>query len=181
MSITTRTGDQGRTRLFSGQEVSKSDAAPRAYGALDEAVSVLGIARSLTESAGLREQLLWLQTTCFEVGADLATHPDSIKRHRVTPEMMEELDRFRDQLEANTPLPKDFVIPGGNPVAAHLDHARTVFRRCEQESVGLMESGFLRNPLTVQWLNRVSDTLWLMARQMEGDAVIPRRKVVVEN
>jgi cob(I)alamin adenosyltransferase len=180
MSITTRTGDQGRTKLFSGQEVSKSDPAPRAYGALDEAVSVLGIARSLTDSDALRDQILWLQTTCFEVGADLATHPDSTKRHRVTPEVLKELDTFRDELESNTPLPKDFVIPGGNPVAAHLDHARTVFRRCEQEAVGLLDSGFLRNELTVQWLNRVSDTLWLMARQMEGDAVIPRRKITVQ-
>lgn len=179
MSITTRNGDAGKTRLFSGQEVSKSDAAPRAYGALDEAVSILGIARSLTDSAALKEQLLWLQTTCFEVGADLATHPDSKKRHRVTQQIVDELDRFRDELEAVTPMPKDFVLPGGTPVAAHLDHARAVFRRCEQESVGLMDSGFLRNPLTVVWLNRVSDTLWLMARQMEGDAVIPRRKVVV--
>ena len=179
MSITTRNGDQGKTKLFSGQEVSKSDAAPRAYGALDEAVSILGVARSLAESEGLKEQILWLQTTCFEVGADLATHPESTKHYRVTPELLAELDQFRDELEANTPMPKDFVIPGGNPIAAHLDHARTVFRRCEQESVGLMDSGFLRNPLTVQWLNRVSDTLWLMARQMEGDAVIPRRKITV--
>ena len=161
--------------------MSKSDAAPRAYGALDEAVSILGIVRSLAESDGLKEQILWLQTTCFEVGADLATHPESTKRHRVTPEVMAELDRFRDELESVTPLPKDFVIPGGNQVAAHLDHARTVFRRCEQEAVNLMNEGFLRNPLTVTWLNRVSDTLWLMARQMEGDAVIPRRKVVVSD
>lgn len=180
MSITTRTGDQGKTRLFSGEEVSKSDLAPRAYGALDEGVSILGIARSMTESKGLQEQLLWLQNTCFMVGADLATHPDSNKRGRLTQEDLDEMDRFRDALEEVTPLPKDFVIPGGNPVAAHLDHARTVFRRCEQESVALQEAGFLRNPIVIIWLNRVSDALWLMARQMEGDAVIPRRKVVVE-
>ena len=180
MSITTRTGDAGKTRLFSGEEVSKADLAPRAYGALDEAVSILGIARSLTDSEGLQEQLLWLQNTCFMVGADLATHPDSNKRGRLTQEDLDEMDRFRDELEKVTPLPKDFVIPGGNPVAAHLDHARTVFRRCEQESVALMEADFLRNPLVIVWLNRVSDALWLMARQMEGDALIPRRKIVVQ-
>ena len=177
MSITTRTGDTGKTRLFSGEEISKSDAAPRAYGALDEAVSILGVARSLTESETLAKDILWIQNTCFEAGAELATHPDSLKRQRVTPEVMAELDRYRDALEARVPPPRDFVLPGGDPVAAHLDHARAVVRRCEQEAVGLLEAGFLRNPLVIQWINRLSDTLWLMAREAEGDAVVRRRSL----
>lgn len=177
MSITTRKGDLGRTRLFSGQEISKSDLAPRAYGALDEAVSVLGIVRSLTDSEALKEQILYIQHAAFEVGAELATHPDdqARKRKRVDEAFMAVLDKMRDDLEAVTPIPKDFVLPGGNPVAAHLDHARTVFRRCEQEATALWDAKFLRNPLVITWLNRVSDHLWLLARQMEGDAVIPRK------
>jgi len=177
MSITTRTGDQGRTRLFSGQEVSKADPAPRAYGALDEAISILGVARSVTDSEALARDLLWIQNTCFEVGAELATHPDSGKRQRVTPELMAELDAYRDALEARVTLPGEFVLPGGDPVAAHLDHARAVVRRCEQEAVGLLDSGFLRSPRVVTWLNRLSDTLWLMAREQEGGAVVGRRSL----
>ncbi|MGA0332473.1 MAG: cob(I)yrinic acid a,c-diamide adenosyltransferase [Kiritimatiellia bacterium] len=182
MSITTRNGDLGRTRLFSGQEISKSDLAPRAYGALDEAVSVLGIARSLSTSEALNEQILFLQHAAFEVGAELATHPDQQKnrRRRVDEAFLDKLDRIRDELEAVTPIPKDFVIPGGNPVAAHLDHARTVFRRCEQEATALWDAEFLQNPLVLTWLNRVSDHLWLLARQMEGDAVIPRKSLQVK-
>lgn len=179
MSITTRNGDLGKTRLFSGQEISKSHLAPRAYGALDEAVSVLGIARSLTDSEALKENLLYLQHASFEIGAELATHPEdqARKRKRVDAEFMAVLDDMRDKLEAVTPIPKDFVLPGGNPVAAHLDHARTVFRRCEQESTALFEAEFLQNPLVITWLNRVSDYLWLLARQIEGDAVIPRKSM----
>lgn len=179
MSITTRNGDLGRTRLFSGQEISKADLAPRAYGALDEAVSVLGIARAVTDSEALKEQILYIQHAAFEVGAELATHPDdqARKRVRVDAAFMAVLDNMRDQLEAVTPLPKDFVLPGGNLVAAHLDHARCVFRRCEQEATALWDADFLHNPLVLQWLNRVSDHLWLLARQMEGEAVIPRKSI----
>lgn len=177
MSITTRNGDKGTTRLFSGEEVSKSHLAPRAYGALDEAMSILGIARSLADSKELNDVLLYLQNTCFEVGADLATHPDSIKEFRVTDVLMEKLDAVRDDLEEVTPMPKDFVIPGGTVLGAHLDHARTVFRRCEQESVALAEAGGLKNPLVLIWLNRVSDLLWLLARTVEGEQTLPRRVV----
>lgn len=179
MSITTRNGDKGTTRLFSGEEISKSDLAPRAYGALDEAVSVLGIARSLTDSEALQEQILYLQSASFEVGAELATHPDTQKQmpKRVDEAFVAELDKRRDELEAVTPIPKDFVLPGGTVVAAHLDHARTVFRRCEQESTALWDKNFLQNPNVLVWLNRVSDYLWLLARKMEGDAVIPRKSI----
>lgn len=179
MSITTKNGDKGRTRLFSGQEISKSDLAPRAYGALDEAVSVLGIVRALTGSPALKEQVLYLQHAAFEVGAELATHPDDAARmrRRVDEAFMAVLDTMRDELEAVTEMPKDFVLPGGNLVAAHLDQARCVFRRCEQEATALWESGFLKNPLVITWLNRVSDHLWLLARQVEGDAVIPRKSL----
>jgi cob(I)alamin adenosyltransferase len=179
MSITTRNGDKGRTRLFSGQEISKSDLAPRAYGALDEAISVLGIARALTDSEGLKEQILYIQHASFEVGAELATHPDNQAkmRKRVDEAFVAVLDKMRDELEATTPMPKDFVLPGGTVVAAHLDHARTVFRRCEQEATALWDAEFLRNPHVLVWLNRISDHLWLLARQMEGDAVIPRKSI----
>ncbi len=174
MSITTRNGDKGTTRLFSGEEVSKSHLAPRAYGALDEANSVLGIVRSLSDSKELSDLILYLQHTCYEVGADLATSPDSRKRFRVTEERMAKLDAIRDDLEAETEMPKDFVMSGGTVLGAHLDHARTVFRRCEQEAVALSEAGGLKNPLVLTWLNRVSDLMWLLARNVEGDKTLPR-------
>jgi len=178
MSITTRRGDQGRTQLYSGQDVSKADLPPCAVGALDEAVSVVGIARSLAEREDLRALLLSIQQAAFVVGAELATHPENRDRlaQTVDQAFMEEWDRCRDRLEAEIEMPKDFVVPGGTPVAAHLDHARTVFRRCEREAVRLRDADFLRNPNVLRWLNRMSDLLWLLARREEGAARTPREK-----
>lgn len=178
MSITTKTGDLGRTRLYSGEEISKADGPPRAVGALDEAVSLLGIARSLCPDPDLHECLLSLQQDCFVVGSELATHPDH--RERLTAVVDEtflaKLDALRDQVEAEVVMPKDFVVPGGNTLGAHLDLARTVFRRCEREAVRLHEADFLANPRVLQWLNRVSDLLWLWARKVEGDQTTARIK-----
>ena len=177
MSITTRRGDAGRTQLYSGQDVSKSDLPPRAGGDLDEAVSVLGIARSLTTDPDLHHRILELQRACFVVGSELATHPDSVQRlkERVDAEFLAALDAERDRLESLVTMPDGFVIPGGTPLAAHLDHARTIFRRCERVAVEMWEAGFLKNALVLQWLNRTSDLMWLFARQVEGSTTVPRR------
>ena len=177
MSITTRRGDEGKTQLYSGQVISKSDLPPQAVGALDEAVSVLGIARSLTDDSDLHDRILELQRACFVVGSELATHPDSIHRlkERVDEEFLRTLDAERDRLESVVPMPDGFVIPGGTPLAAHLDHARTIFRRCERVAVEMYEKGLTQNLLVLKWLNRASDLLWLFARQVEGGLVTPRR------
>lgn len=180
MSITTRTGDSGFTRLYSGERISKSDLPPSAVGALDEAVSVLGIARSLTEDPEMHGRILALQRAAFRVGAELATHADGLGRlkERVDADFLAEWDRERDLLEARVTMPKDFVIPGSTPLAAHLDHARTVFRRCERIAVAMWEAELLTNPLVMQWLNRMSDLLWLFAREVEGSRVVPRKPAV---
>jgi cob(I)alamin adenosyltransferase len=164
--------------LYSGETVSKADLSMRAVGTLDEAMSVLGIARSLCEDAEIKTILLGLQQTTFVVGAEMATHPDHYGRLKKTidDEVMKALDTLRDELEASISMPTDFVVPGGNIVAAHLDHARSVCRRCEREAVLLLENGFLQNPKVIQWINRVSDLLWLLARKVEGDAVTARVK-----
>jgi cob(I)alamin adenosyltransferase len=180
-SITTRRGDTGRTQLYSGEEVSKADLMPRAVGTLDEAVSVLGLARSICNDPAVHDLILDIQRASFVAGAEMATHPDKIGRlkQRVDEAFMQGWELRRDALEAKTEMPRDFVIPGGTPVAAHLDHARTVFRRCEREAVALWESGFLKNPLVLRWLNRMSDLLWLLARNVEGNSVLPVRSVAL--
>jgi cob(I)alamin adenosyltransferase len=177
MSITTRRGDAGRTQLYSGEDISKSDLPPRAVGALDEAVSVLGIARSLaTGDEGLHRRILNLQRACFVVGAELATHPDRthLLKERVDAEFLAYLEADRDRLESEIVMPDGFIIPGGTPLAAHLDHARTIFRRCEGTAVEMWETHFLQNALVLKWLNRASDYVWLLARRVEGGAVTPK-------
>jgi cob(I)alamin adenosyltransferase len=173
-SITTRTGDRGKTRLFSGEEISKNAPQTHAYGDLDEVVSILGIARSLTSDAGMAERIIGLQRQLFIVGAELATsaaHLDLLKQ-RVDEAMLAKLDEERDALEAALPPPTGFILPGGTPAAANLDLARSVARRCERRVVGMVDAGLLQNETLVVWLNRLSDYLWLMARAEEGAATL---------
>lgn len=173
-SITTRTGDKGKTNLFSGETISKNAPQTNAYGDLDEVVSLLGIARSLSTDAATQATLISLQRRLFIVGAELATslpHQHLLKA-RVDEAMLAELDRERDALEAALPPPTGFILPGGTPVAAHLDLARAVTRRCERRVVGMMDEGLLENRTLVVWLNRLSDYLWLLARAEEGAATL---------
>lgn len=174
LSITTKVGDQGTTHLFSGETISKHSSRTNTYGDIDELVSVLGIARSLTVDSALQKTLITLQRSLFIVGTELATsaeHLDALPQ-RVDAAMLEQLDAERETLEHSLPPIKGFILPGGTPVAAHLDLARTVARRCERRAVGLFEEGFLSNSTLLIWLNRLSDYLWLLARHVEGPAVL---------
>ncbi len=173
-SITTRTGDKGTTHLFSGETISKHSQQTDAYGDLDEVVSLLGMARAASERAALQETLISLQRRLFVVGTELATSLGHVQQlaQRVDAAMVAELDRERDALEERLPPVTDFILPGGTEVAAHLDLARAVTRRCERKVVGLLEAGLVENADIVVWLNRLSDYLWLLAREEEGEAVL---------
>lgn len=170
MSITTKAGDDGSTRLFSGEPVRKCSARPEAYGDLDELVSQLGVARSHCGPADLiAPVILSLQDDLFVAGAELATTEAGLARlkRRVDERFVAELDARRDALEASLPPPRGFVLPGANPVAAHLDLARAIARRLERRVVALHDAGELRNPSLLVWINRLSDHLWLLARKAE--------------
>ncbi|MBV8300451.1 MAG: ATP:cob(I)alamin adenosyltransferase, partial [Candidatus Dormibacteraeota bacterium] len=122
MSIVTKGGDAGETGLLYGGRVPKDDLHTEAYGALDEAISALGLARSLSSEPSRAERLLGLQRELFVVGAELATgrgERHHLERHFavVTGEMVEALHEWVRTLEAAVPLPQGFVIPGGSPEA----------------------------------------------------------------
>lgn len=174
MSITTKVGDRGTTYLFSGEEVSKDCARTNAYGDVDELVSVLGVARSQTTKPDTRDILFWIQCELFVVAAELATETDAINlvKERMDEGRLAKLDARRDELETKITMPTGFIIPGGTPVAAIIDHARTIARRCERRAVGLQTEGLIHNPHLLVWLNRLSDFLWLLARYEEGEATI---------
>jgi len=162
--------------LFSGETVSKNGPQTNAYGDLDEVVSLLGIARSLTPRATTAKRLIGLQRELFVLGAELATTTGAkeLLGRRVDDAMLAALEAEREALEAAITMPTGFVLPGGTPAAAHLDLARAVARRCERKTVGLVEAGLLDNPLVVIWLNRLSDYLWLLARAEEGEHTLPK-------
>lgn len=175
MRIYTRAGDKGDTELLYGDRISKADPRCHACGTLDEATSALGLARSLCRSERVRELLLFLQRELFTVGAELATLPSKYprlkeERQTVTPERVERLERLIDELVAEHPLERGFIIPGSSPASAALDLARTIARRAERWAVALKEAGQLPNPDLLRYLNRLSDLLYVLARYEARDA-----------
>jgi cob(I)alamin adenosyltransferase len=171
MKIYTRKGDDGTTSLWYGGRVAKDDPRTEAYGSIDEAASALGAARSLCgpEDGELHADILSLQRELFIAGAELATAPSAAERledgvSRVTDDMVSELepaiDRYMDRVE----LPPQFVIPGGSPLSAQLDVARTAVRRAERRVATLKATDGLASDSVLRFLNRASDLVYAMAR-----------------
>jgi|SRR6516225_9364670 cob(I)alamin adenosyltransferase len=172
--VYTRTGDDGTTGLLFGGRVGKDTLGPGAYGAVDEAVSALGLARAETDRGSeLDELLVRLQRELFVVGAELATAPENRAKLEpgvtlVTAEMVQALEPIIDDVTSRYDPPQEFVLPGENRVAAALDVARTVVRRAERESVAAANADWLPDSLVVPYLNRLADLVFTLARWQEG-------------
>ena len=169
--IYTRKGDDGTTSLWYGGRVAKSDPRTEAYGALDEAASALGVARSLCgpDDAELAADILRLQDDLFIAGAELATAPEAAERlvdgvSRVTPEIAAELERLIDSYMDRVELPPKFVIPGGTQLSAQLDLGRAILRRAERRAVLLDGGEGVLSADLLRFLNRASDAAYAMAR-----------------
>jgi cob(I)alamin adenosyltransferase len=174
--IYTKKGDDGTTSLWYGGRVPKSDPRTEAYGAVDEAVSALGVARSLcgVEYDELADDILSLQNDLFIAGAELATAPEAAQRledgvSRVTDEMADALDGEIDRYLAGVELPPQFTIPGGTQLSAQLDVARAVVRRAERRVVALKQADGLASEAVLRFLNRASDLVFAMARASDED------------
>ena len=165
MKIYTRTGDVGETSLFDGTRVRKDDPRVDAYGEVDELNAWLGLVRSGLADRELDDELGRIQRDLFAVGADLADPVNRIAarvtKAAITGADVERLERVIDRLEAElTPL-RRFVLAGGAPAGAMLHVARTVCRRAERRMVSLQPPV---DPLITQYVNRLSDLLFVMAR-----------------
>ena len=154
--IYTKKGDGGTTGLFgTKRRVSKSSNLIRAIGAVDEANSYLGVVISKSpQPQGETLRLRKIQADLFVVGSILAGGPTTLKLRRV-----QELEREIDQMEGELPVQKNFIIPGGCELSAHLFFARALVRRAEREMVEVKVSG----PI-LQYINRLSDYLFILAR-----------------
>ena len=177
VKIYTRKGDDGTTSLWYGGRVPKHHGRTDAYGTLDEACSLLGVARALCDEAGetnLAADVLRLQDDLFIAGAELATAPEAAERledgiSRVTEPMVTEIEERIDYYMEQVELPPKFVIPGGNKLSAQLDVARTVIRRAERRVSLLVEEGELASETLVHLLNRASDYAYALARYADVD------------
>ena len=166
MKIYTKTGDAGDTGLFGGARVSKASARVETYGEVDELNSLIGLVLSEPFDDSLSALLTNVQSRLFDLGAELATAPDSkvalgiplLDDAEVTV-LEQAIDRFEAELQ---PL-KTFVLPGGTRAASYLHVARTVCRRAERRLVALAAEETVR-PVLVRYLNRLSDALFVFAR-----------------
>jgi len=180
--VYTRTGDDGTTGLLFGGRVGKETPGPAAYGAVDEAVSALGLARAEAERGSeLDELLVRLQRELFVVGAELATPPDARGRLEagvslVTPEMTAALEPIIDDVTTRFDPPTEFVVPGENRISAALDVARTTVRRAEREAVAASRQGWLDDSNVIPYLNRLADLVYTLARWQEGGYRPVRRR-----
>lgn len=181
MKIYTRTGDEGTTALYGGERVPKDARRVEAYGTVDEANALLGVARSQLSRSPLGGSdevdglLDAVQRTLFDVGADLATPEGSPYRRNIAPldaGDAEGLERQIDRLEAELPPLRAFILPGGHPAAASLHLARTVVRRAERRVAGLAHEEAV-NPHVGVYLNRLSDLLFVLARAVNVRSQTP--------
>jgi cob(I)alamin adenosyltransferase len=174
MRIYTRKGDDGTTGLLYGGRVGKDDPRTWVYGTIDEAVSALGIARAAGMVEPVEQIVVRLQREMFVVGAQLATAEENQGRltpgvSRVTPEMTAQVEADIDELVAEHPLPKEFILPGETRGSAGLDLARSVLRRAEREAVAMERKGLVADPEILRYLNRASDLLYALARYEEAE------------
>lgn len=168
MSIATKRGDGGQTRLAGGIRVSKSCLRVEAYGTINELNSALGVARSICNDADLREQTKLIQHELFTIGSGLATPPESRKPQLpVSVDIVDALTAQVHEIEATEGLLSDWSLPGEHTLAAAYDVAGTVCRRAERNVVRLAEAGETFDPNVLAYLNRLSDLLWLFARKLE--------------
>jgi cob(I)alamin adenosyltransferase len=183
-AVATGRGDDGTTGLlFGGERVFKDDPRTEAYGAIDEAVAALGLARAelgLKAQDGtlprvldrLPELILRFQRELFVAAAQLATAPGAADRQkagetRVSAEMVASLDELLAETEAAIELPREFVVPGETRLSAALELARTIVRRAERRAVAIRRSDPLPDDQLVPYLNRLADLLWIFARAAE--------------
>ena len=177
VSIVTKTGDKGETSLMYGRRLSKADPRVDAYGCVDELNSVLGLARSVATDNFLSDQILAAQRDLIIVMGELATAPSDQERytkdgfHLTTTEMVDRITSVIFDLEKDKSLyPKDWVVPGGMPVSAALDFARTTCRRAERQIAAFGVEEKDSNPEILRYLNRLSDLCWVLARYAEKHA-----------
>ncbi len=190
MKIYTRTGDKGQTSLFGGERVSKTHGRVQAYGSLDELNSYLGLCVSYcaAESASdYKDEIQWLlqvQKDLFALGSWLASKEASERvaageeafkgarqnRTHVDESRIKELEDQIDQWETKLEPMKSFILPGGSMPGAQMHMARSLCRRAERETIALQESGETVPELTIQYLNRLADALFVFARHLNQKA-----------
>lgn len=172
--IYTRGGDRGETSLLGGTRVAKDALRVEVYGTMDEATSMLGMARSISRYDDVVQDIIALQGQLIPLMSEVASGPNAADKARfptATLALVEQMETVIDRYDGEWIKTGHFVRPGGSPASAALDCARTIFRRAERRLISLMRSEEV-NPVILQYLNRLSDLLYVMARIEEQRAIV---------
>lgn len=164
--IYTRTGDEGMTGIHGGTRVPKDDIRIEANGCLDELNTLLGIVRSmLSETDEWQTKLCYIQRSLMVVMSHVAT-PSAIREQNPN-ELPQDLDKFceewMDEMMSQLEDNGYFILPGGTPLAAQLQHARAVARRAERRLWTLNRTDAVPGAILC-FVNRLSDLLFVLAR-----------------
>jgi len=170
MKIYTKKGDTGTTGLIGGTRVSKSSLRIESYGTIDELNSYIGVVRDQSIHQKYSTQLIEIQDRLFTIGSSLASDPE--KSNMKIPDLHESdiqlLESWMDEMDAGLPEMRFFVLPGGHPAVSFCHVARCVCRRAERIIVDLSQNEFVA-PLVISYMNRLSDYLFVLSRQLAKD------------
>ena len=167
--IYTRTGDSGETSLVNGMRVSKHARRPSAFGDIDEANSVIGLARlHCADNAKADAMLARVQNDLFDLGADIATPETDNPALRITASQVSRLETEIDIMNDDLKPLNSFILPGGSAASAWLHLARTVIRRAERHLTRLATEEVV-NQAAMRYVNRLSDHLFVLARRLNNN------------
>lgn len=167
LKIYTKTGDGGKTSLIGGTKVPKSHIRIESYGTIDELNSFIGLCSDQIEDEDSRTMLKEIQDRLFTIGSSLACDPDKeplMKMPDLKQEDIKLLETAIDKMNETLPVMKSFILPGGHMAVSSLHVARCVCRRAERICVHMQEEQLFIDPLVIQYLNRLSDYLFVLAR-----------------
>lgn len=167
LKIYTRTGDNGNTSLIGGTKVAKSDIRIDTYGTVDELNSWIGFINDQLNSEEFKNELKDVQDRLFTIGSSLACDAEKELKMKI-PDLhavdVQLLEIKIDEMTAQLPPMKSFILPGGHIAVSSIHITRTVCRRAERLAVAMQEAGLFLEPLIIQYLNRLSDYLFTLAR-----------------
>jgi len=170
MKVYTRTGDKGTTALIGGKRVKKYSDRIEAYGTADELTAYIGLIRDSVTNENIKDQLAVIQNNLMVVGGELAADDgfDLSKIPNVKDHFIVWLEQRIDEFEEELPPLKAFVLPGGHIAVSHCHVARTICRRAERKVIFLGEDHKISS-LVIQYLNRLSDYLFVLSRKLSKD------------
>ncbi len=167
--IYTKTGDKGGTSLIGGVRVPKSHIRIESYGTVDELNSYIGMVNDMAANVVVNEWLREIQDRLFTIGSVLATNPDKEVKMKL-PDLHDKdviwLEEHIDGMNESLPEMRSFILPGGNMAGSACHIARCICRRAERICVAMQEQQEVIPPIVIQYLNRLSDFLFVLARYL---------------